>query len=153
MFYYSRSIGGGNFEYIVSRTPAAGERPVVFQGLSASWSRDGRSVAFVRGETQGPELDLVIRDVASGQERSYRHAGITNVSPRWLPDGSGVILLIREPPGADSKRVFYMVDAQTGAFRRLFDRDSGGRVRTDTGAVSGTASFCSWGLGRTAPMR
>ena len=74
-FYYSRSIGGGNFEYIVSRMPAAGERPVVFQGLSASWSRDGRSVAFVRGGPQGPELDLMIRDIATGQERSYRHTG------------------------------------------------------------------------------
>ena len=82
--------------YVVNRNPSAGLRPVTFPGLSASWSRSG-SVAFVRNN--GSELDLIIRDVASGHERTYRHPGIGVQSPRWLPDGSGVIVLVN--PGGE----------------------------------------------------
>ena len=38
--------------------------------------------------------------------------------------------------------MFYVVDVEMGTFRRLFDRDSGGRVRTNTGAVSRDGKLC-----------
>ncbi len=132
-FYYVQSDGGGNYEYIVNRNPSPGERPVTFLGLSASWSRSG-SVAFVRNN--GNELDLIIRDVTTGHERTYRHPGIGVQSPRWLPDGSGVIVLVN-PQGVGEKRAaFYLADVQTGNFRRLFDRDANGRQRSGVGSVS-----------------
>lgn len=132
-FYYEQSVGGGNYEYIVNRNPSPGERPVTFLGLSASWSRSG-SVAFVRHN--GNELDLIIRDVETGQERTYQHPGIGVQSPSGLPDGSGVIVLVN-PGGQEEKRAtFYLADVQTGNFRRLFDRDANGRERSSVGAVA-----------------
>ena len=132
-FYYVQSDGGGNYEYIVNRNPPPGERPVTFLGLSASWSRGG-SAAFVRPNGSG--LDLIIRDVTTGHERTYQHPGIGVQSPRWLPDGSGVIVLVN-PQGVGEKRAaFYLADVQTGNFRRLFDRDANGRQRSGVGSVS-----------------
>lgn len=134
-FYYTRNDGGDNYEYVVNRRPAQGERVVTFVGLSASWSRDGRAVAFVRG-TNGSDLDLIVRDLDTGQERSYQHAGISVVSPRWLSDGSGVIVVVNERLNGQEVPSFQLVDLRTGTFRHLFDRDASGHGRTGVGTLS-----------------
>ncbi len=48
-FHYTNDTGGGNYHFIVPRTPSAVERPLMFAGMGSSWSPDGRQVAFVRG--------------------------------------------------------------------------------------------------------
>ncbi len=133
--YFIQSVGGGNYHYIVPRSPSSGDRLLTFSGLSSAWSPDGRSMAFVRGNSLS-ELELIVRDIESGEERSYRHEGIDVVSPRWMPDGSGVLVLVNEQMDAQPRASFQLVDLRTGKFRRLFDRDANGRSRTNVSTLS-----------------
>jgi len=107
----------------------------VFAGLSAAWSRDGRSVAFVRGQS-GVTLDLVVRDVVTGQERSYQHGGIGVQSPRWMPDGTALIIIVNEKVDGKQRPAFYRVDLAGGNFDRLFPVNTDGRTRSAVGALS-----------------
>lgn len=135
--YFTQSVGGGNYHYIVPRSPSSGDRLLTFSGLSSAWSPDGRSMAFVRGNSlRRAELDLIVRDIESGDERSYRHEGIDVVSPRWMPDGSGVLVVVKEQVDGKERASFQLVDLRTGNFRRLFDRDANGRSRTGVGTLS-----------------
>ncbi len=145
--YYSRSTGGGNYEYILPRNPAPNDRPLHFEGLSGTYSPDGRSLAFVRS-TGG--LLLIVRNLETGQERSFRRDGLSAVSPRWLHDGTGVIVTIDDEAGGRSARTFYLVDIRSGEFRRLFERDGNGRVRTEVGALARDNRTLYLGA-RTAP--
>jgi Tol biopolymer transport system component len=47
-----------------------------------------------------------------------------------------VIVVVNEQVDGRQAQVFYVVDVRTGAFRRLFTRDSGGQIRTAVGALS-----------------
>lgn len=136
VFYYEQSVGGGNYEFITSRNPAPAERPVVFPGLSASWSRDGRSVAFVRGGVSNATLDLVVRDVVTGTERSYQHAGIGVQSPRWIPDGTGVLAIVNDTVDGKREPAVYRVELATGSFQRLFALRTANHLRPGVGALS-----------------
>jgi Tol biopolymer transport system component len=128
-FYYaSWSLGGGNQMYVVNRPMNSDDRPAVFPGLNGGWSRVGR-LAFLR------DGKLILRIEATGEEQSWAHESLGDVSPRWLSDDS-VLVLVDERVAGQTKRVFHRVDTRTGTFTRLFDRDAHGRLRTDSGAVS-----------------
>lgn len=133
-YYYTRERGGGNYGYVISRRPSPGERPDVIPGLSASWSRTG-SLAFVNNDGQ-QTLNLIVRNMTTGEERSFQPAGLGVASPRWLPDGSGVIVVVNEQVSSQKRPTFHLLDLRTGKFRKLFDRDANGRPRTDVGAVA-----------------
>ena len=133
-FQYSNDTGGGNYHFIVPRTPSATERPLTFAGLGSSWSPDGRQVAFVRGSAMA-KVQLVIRDLQSGEERSYPRQGLSE-SPRWLPDGKSVIVVATDRVGGSQRAGFYKVDLSTGQEVRLFDRDANGRSRTGVASLS-----------------
>jgi hypothetical protein len=92
-------------------------------------------MAFIRGNATGA-LELIIRSVDTGEERSYRHGVIPLVTPRWLHDGSGVIVMINAQVDGRQTSAFHRVDVRTGTFRRLFDKDANGRSRTVVGTVS-----------------
>jgi Tol biopolymer transport system component len=133
-YYYTREKGGGNYGYVVSRRSSQGERPVVIPGLSASWSRTG-SLAFVMNNGS-QQLNLIVHNLTTGEERSIQHAGLGVASPRWLPDGSGVIVVVNERVGSQQRPAFHLVDLRTGTFRKLFDRDANGRPRTDVSTLA-----------------
>jgi len=152
-FYYQQYSGGGNFEFITSRAPSPSERPLVFSGLSGSWSRDGRSVAFVRG-TSNFDLDLVVRDLTSGQERSYPHAGISVESPHWMPDGRALVVIVNERVDGKQRPSFYRVDLASGNFQRLFAVSADGRARSAVGALSadGKTMYVGSSASESAPV-
>jgi Tol biopolymer transport system component len=142
--YYSRSTGGGNYEYILPRNPSPNDRPLHFEGLSGTFSPDGQSLAFIRNRV------LIVRGIETGQERSFRRDGLTVVSPRWLHDNTGVIVTVDDEAGGRSVRTFYLVDIRSGEFRRLFERDNNGRFRTEAGALAHDNRTLYLGA-RTAP--
>ena len=135
VFFYEQAAGGGNYEFITPRAPSASDRPVVFPGLSGAWSRDGRSIAFVRGGG-GTTLDVVVRDVVSGEERSYHHEGIGVQSPRWMPDGRGLLAIVNEIVDGTQQPAFYRVDLASGSFQRLFSLRTQDYVRSGVAALS-----------------
>ena len=104
-FHYANVTGGGNYHFIVPRTPSVAERPLTFAGMGSSWSPDGRQVAFVRGSATA-NAHLVIRDVQSGEERSYLRQGLSE-SPRWLPDGKSVIVVATDRVDGTQRAGFY----------------------------------------------
>jgi dipeptidyl aminopeptidase/acylaminoacyl peptidase len=82
------------------RPPAAGARPVpralTPAGIDVEdvqWSPDGTRLAFVAH--RDPDLltmQVTVVDVATGEERLVAGAGAWETSPRWLPDGSGLLV-------------------------------------------------------------
>jgi Tol biopolymer transport system component len=133
--FYTRSTGNFPYQFLIHRNPAQGESALAFMGQAASWSPDGRSLAFIRGNATGA-LELIIRSVGTGEERSYRQTSIQLVTPRWLHDGSSVIVMINAQVDGRPTSAFHLVDVATGTFRRLFDRDANSRSRTVVGTVS-----------------
>ncbi len=103
---YNNTWGAGQIGII--KTDGTDQRPLGSSktfDLGLGWSPAGREIAFVRQEN--PEVlnsriyppDLVsslwLLDVESGQERRLlsSEGQYAHWSPRWLPDGSGLIFL------------------------------------------------------------
>jgi TolB protein len=51
-----------------------------------AWSPDGRTIAFSRGNGEGPE-ELWVIDLAMRGERMLTAQGLMDYSPSWSPDG------------------------------------------------------------------
>lgn len=91
--------------------------------VGASWSPDGRRVAFFRGNDR-QAVTLVVRTVATGNERAlpstFAAVAFQQDLP-WFPDGRS--LLMNEP--ASSRRVFKRIDIETGAQQVILDNPFG----------------------------
>jgi Tol biopolymer transport system component len=123
--YYTRTAGNVNYEFVANRTPSNGDTAQAFSGIHGAWSPQGQ-LAFLR-ETGGDDSDLIIRDMTSGEEKRYLRPGMDfRRDLRWLPDGSGVIVFVNETGDVVPDAV-YKLETSTGAFRRLFDVQTGGR--------------------------
>ena len=61
------------------------------------FSPDGRHVAFAAG--QGQRSQIVIRDVATAQRRTFGDPGDLNLSPVFFPDGERIAFYRRTPDG------------------------------------------------------
>jgi Tol biopolymer transport system component len=103
-----------------------------FRGMSATWSPEGRSVAFLGYNSYGPN-QVIVRDVSSAAERAYDIKELTNVSPRWFHDGSALVLALREET---SNTAFFKLDLRNGALTRLFDGTTAARRRGTVVALS-----------------
>jgi Tol biopolymer transport system component len=134
LFYHQSDDG---FDQMIAERRDGSARIVqVFPGMGGSWSKSGDKLAFLRLGLDS-RAELVIRSLETGRERSYLHAGIQLMPPRWLSDDSAVIVQIG--PNGDGGRPggsFYRVDIQTGDFKWLFARDAPGYVRSFVGVVS-----------------
>ena len=89
---------------------------------SPSWSRDGRSVAFLRKEDGGDAGLYVIR-VPGGQPMRIARAGVpVNYRPAWSPDGKAIVIMdsedTRTSPG------LFLVSIDSGQKRRISPKES-----------------------------
>lgn len=85
--------------------------------MSATWSPDGRSLAFYafQGLRENQGASLVVRDAASGDDREFplKVKPIRVGSPaRWFADGRSVLVAGRNPDGEGN--VFSRLDLATG---------------------------------------
>ncbi len=135
--FYQQSDGpvGTMAELVAERTPSGARVVQTFKGLSGTWSK-GNQLAFVRPTgTEGAEL--IVRSMDTGEERLYKHPGLTNVSPRWLPDDSAVIVFASAPGDAPRPGgTFYLANLKTSRFTRLFDRDTPSHMRSAVSALA-----------------
>jgi serine/threonine protein kinase len=60
-----------------------------------SWSPDGKTFACIKLQPQGAITGLVTIDVATGKQNIIYRTYDILVSPLWLPDGSGLLVLSR----------------------------------------------------------
>lgn len=104
-----------------------------FSGQSGVWSSTNE-LAFFRGA--GESRELIVRDMATGQERTHRREGLTNVSPLWFSDGRAMIVHVDAGPGDGAGSEFYRLDTATGEFARMFPRDTDDAIRSSVMALS-----------------
>ena len=89
--------------------------PQTLTGQHATWSPDGKSIAFLR--PNGPTQDLVLYSVETGEEKAYRAQGQA-ILPRpfvWFHDSSAVLQLVRRNGSLSLDRV----DLNSGEFKPL----------------------------------
>ena len=65
----------------------------------ASWSPDGRSIAYLRSGTPGSQWQIIIRTLAGGRERSL--GSVSSPGPiGWSPTGDRIIFADSDGPGS-----------------------------------------------------
>ena len=132
--YTFRAIPNTPNVFIADRT-AGSSIVAMFPGEAASWSFDGKAIAFLR-EAGAAGYQLIVRSVDSGEERSYAHDNVSNMSPRWLHDSSGFLVGVGGSAHQSTDGAVYFVDVTTGRYRLLFPRNANGRARGGSAAIS-----------------
>lgn len=91
-----------------------------FLDVDPTWSRDGRSLAYVSDRRGSGTADLYVRDMATGAERRLTATDEDLMQPSWSPDGKTIAVFMRT--AADwHAATLYMVDAATGAMRKAHE--------------------------------
>ncbi len=94
LHYYQGHAGIMQSLIVPVGSPAA--VPVDLIGSKPTWSPDGASVALVRRRPpDANEIDIVVKNVASGAERVYSHDGMLGFPMLWFRDG-GLLNVIME---------------------------------------------------------
>lgn len=81
-----------------------------FRTQRADWTPDGRLLAYVTTAASGA-VAMNVRTVDSGRLRTFKLPIHYMNDPRWLPDGSAVVVFGRDFRGRGG---IYRIDAQTG---------------------------------------
>jgi Tol biopolymer transport system component len=123
----------GRDVFVTRVTPASGQvvKATIMTDASvgsnggASWSPDGRHVAFVRG-TNRFAMKLIIQTVTTRDERTVATTFADGLmaqtqGTRWFPDGNS--LLVRDR--VNGRVAFKRVDVNTGSTRVVFDTPAG----------------------------
>ena len=103
--------------------------------ISATWSPDGRRLAYVSFETGKPVV--YSHDVSSGVRRIVANFKGSNSSPAWSPDGQSLAVVLTKDGGSQ----IFVVSAEGGAARRI---TSGTGINTEpTFSADGQTIFFS----------
>ena len=111
----------------LDRTSLAAQKPApvtdlfVGSNAGASWSRDGRTLAFFRGNDTRA-VRLVLRDMTTGRERTLSTSFEDGRNARqwgaiWFPDGMSLLT----QDATNNRRVFKRIDVSTGRAETIFD--------------------------------
>ncbi len=94
--------------------------------ISPAWSPDGRSIAFVR-DSGGPKWEILMLPALGGQERKLaevtRPYEMDGPFIAWTPDGTALVIMDRDPPGAPSG--LFLLSAVSRERRRLTSPPAG----------------------------
>jgi Tol biopolymer transport system component len=114
---------GENIELIQANGGAV--QPLTFppaNGMSPTWSPDGRTIAFASKRGPRPELFTMATDGA-GWQPLVSMAGGSTIDPRWSPDGRRVafVYVPDTPARGDAVPAYaiYVVDVETRQVSRL----------------------------------
>lgn len=130
-FFYG-SLNGQTDVYVAKLDPStlaftAQPAPLTdrFVGTNsgASWSPNGRLVAFLRGPDRRSK-SLVVRSVSDGSERTLPTKLMdgyfpAQMGPAWFPDSRSV--LVSDTDAANRKAMFRRVDVETGQESLVFE--------------------------------
>lgn len=118
MYVLAQNAGSPNARFALEVADSDGERArTLFSStepiMSASWSPDGRRIAFVSFE--GGRPSIVLQDVATGaRERLPRYTGI-NSSPVFSPDGQQLAMVLSR----DGNPEIYVMNMADRRLRRI----------------------------------
>jgi len=130
MLLSTRRDGGDNYLHLLDRRPSPGAQVSTIKSLFGTLSRDGRSLAYVGWISD--KWNLIVRDLATGKERTYMHPTLRGQTPIWREDGSAVVVTTSRGQNLDplGDQVVQQVDLRTGTYTELFDRTAGGYRRS-----------------------
>lgn len=99
-----RTLVGLSLQDIASGAVRAVALPADADLSHVSWSPDGAKVSFTNTRADG--IDLHVLDTASAQARKVMTGGVNPIfqSPRWLPDGSLLVLTVPKNRGPMPER-------------------------------------------------
>ena len=146
----TRTVGGGPRVYLTDRRPSQGANVSQFEGLNPAFSKDGRHLAFMRWGADWPSL--IVRELESGREQTYKAAKLLDPAPAWRHDGAGLVVTMLDGVDQTASRVAALLDLKSGSTTQLFDRQAPDRERS-RGPLSldgKTAYMARTGSDRTA---
>jgi len=111
-------------DLMVANRDGSGARRIA-AGSHASWSPDGRSVAFEAQIEQAHNFDIYIIDLASGATRRLTRNPAFDWAPSWSPDGR-MIGFTSQRTGTDQ---LYAIDREGTTPERAVAAGSGSSVR------------------------
>jgi TolB protein len=115
---FTRQHGDGNYDLLIVDSDGFGMRRIAGFGgqiYSPVWSPDGRRILYATG---GDRWQLVEREVATGQQRTFNPGGDMIMPPAaYAPDGITIALGIWRQNGAEL--VQYSLSGSGGGLRRL----------------------------------
>jgi Tol biopolymer transport system component len=127
-----RTDGGGNYLYLLDRRPSAGAQVSKVKTLSGggTFSKDGITLAYITGDSGNGHL--IVRDLASGRERTYPHPTLRPQRPIWSEDGGTLLVTTTRGQQFDplGDQVISSIDLRTGTYTDLFQRAEGGYRRS-----------------------
>jgi dipeptidyl aminopeptidase/acylaminoacyl peptidase len=99
-FLFTADRDGDEFNQVYT-VPVAGGRPEMFPSEAdvqhylggASWSPDGSRVAYAGNDREPTEQDIVVRDMATGEERRPVTGEALHFPTGWSPDGTRLLVL------------------------------------------------------------
>jgi Tol biopolymer transport system component len=104
---------------IILEPPTPVSQRFVGSNLAPDWSPDGKYLAYVSrrvpGSPGGSMSPIIVRSLATGEERELVPAMTARGRPRWSRDGRGFMVFGSE----QGRKGIYLVDAQAGASRLL----------------------------------
>jgi Tol biopolymer transport system component len=124
----TRTVGGGPRVYLTDRRPSQGATVSQFEGLNPAFSKDGRYVAFMRWSREW--TNLIVREIESGKEQTYKPARLLDPAPAWRHDGGALVVTMLEGVDQTATRVAALLDLKSGSTTQLFDRQGPDRERS-----------------------
>ncbi|HEX2167357.1 MAG TPA: hypothetical protein VHG09_09030 [Longimicrobiales bacterium] len=125
----TRQHGDGNYDLLIVDSDGFGLRRIAgFGGLiySPVWSPDGRRILYATG---GDQWQLVEREVATGQQRTFDPGGDMIYTPAYAPNGTTIALGIWRDNGAELFQ---------------YELSGGGRLRKLTGDLNTVSMYPSY---------
>lgn len=90
--------------------------------IGATWSPDGRKIAYVSFEERKPVV--YVQNLADGRRHAIASFRGSNSSPAWSPDGSKLAIVLSK----DETSQIYLIDARGGEPKRV---STGGALETE----------------------
>src|SRR5262249_15142908 len=114
----------GKYSIIVQSAEGGAEKTVVTGPTTncmfgLSWSPDGKSLVCVVLQPEGALTGLMLTDIATGAQKTFfRCAGLL-ADPTWLPDGSGLLVRLRDNNSRFHLNQIGFVSYPDGKFRQI----------------------------------
>ena len=117
----------------------------------ASWSPDGRRIAFISDRTGEEEVYVVDQDGSGEPEQLTENGDAMRYSPKWAPDGERIAFTDKNGKlwvvTVDSKTITLVADDQQGAIDAYAWSPHGGHLAFILSEVSGYGSIHIWSVG------
>ena len=161
LFYFQltgmKDVYTATFDFSAGRLvepPATVSQRFVGSNRTPDWSPDGKYLSYVSQRVPGPQFagtnPIIIRNLATGEEREVVPALAISRRTRWWPDGHAFVMVGDDAKG---RLAIYRVDAQTGAVSPLVQLESTRFYAPSVWSSDGKQVFYTYPKGKEQVLR